>query len=160
MSLLERDDSLTAFVRKKSTAKHIETIWPQLAQRLQDEYAFAGYTLDSAKASFLDEIAKGVGHTLFSEDGSVLAVMVWQDDTRGVATSFAATEAFFSREYVQPFRDYMDEFQKLRHNAGIVSHSFSNHPRIVAWFNSLKFELEREEGVYRVFYRAPRASIT
>lgn len=146
-------------LRKKSTLKHIEIIWPQLAQRLRDEYVFAVSSVDNAKTAFRTAIESGIGHTLFSADGAILAIMIWQDDPRGVSTSFAATEDFFTREYVHPFRDYIDEFQKLRHNAGIVSHSFSEHPKVVGWFKSLKFELENEDGVHRMFFRAPRIDL-
>ena len=146
-------------LRKKTTPKHLEIIWPNLAQRMRDEYMFAVSSVDNAKTAFRAAINSGVGHTLFSPEGSILAIMIWQDDPRGVSTSFAATEGFFTRDYVQPFRDYMDEFQALRHNVGIVSHSFSKHPKVVGWFNSLKFELEKESGVHRVFFRAPRVNI-
>lgn len=142
--------------RKRSTPKHLETIWSDLAPRMSDEYANVPLALAGAKSHFRSLVDRGVAHTLYSIDGRPIAILTWQDDAGRVATSFAATDEFFTPSYIRPFRRYMDEFQALRHNQPIVCYSHSTHPDVPHWFRFLRFTLESQDGLHRVFVRAPR----
>lgn len=134
----------------------IDRIWPHLAERMLVEYRHAGFpNVAQVKGIFRKAFKAGTGVAYASDDDQLLAVMMWQPEGRMVSTGFAATDMFFSPQYVRPFHRLLRQFQLARGNPTLISHSHSEHPAVAKWFTTLGFRLVREDGLHRDFIRDP-----
>lgn len=141
---------------RAAEGRDIDRIWPNIAQRMLDEYRHAGYpNVAQVRGIFRAAFKAGRGVAYSTDDDVPLAVMMWDTEGGMVSTGFAATDEFFSPRYVLPFSRLLRQFQLDRGNPPLISHSFSEHPAVPKWFKTLGFRLSSEDGVHRVFVRDP-----
>lgn len=138
-----------------ATRGDLDAVWPNLAPRTTAEYRLAGVSVGMARGMFRDWIKSGTA-TVITDGETRLAILAWEMRDRSMVTSFAGTEAFFETRYVRPFRRYLQDLQARNGNSFLVAHSYSEHPRVAKWFATLGYEVNSEQGQYRLFVLNPR----
>lgn len=144
---------------RAAVSNDIDRIWPSLAQRMLNEYRYAGFPdVAQVRGIFRKAFKEDAGVAYLSDDDTLLAVMMWQPEGDMIATGFAATDEFFTARHVRPFCRLLRKFQLDRGNPPLISHSHSEHPAVAKWFSTLGFRLVWEEGVHRNLVRDPIGS--
>ena len=140
---------------RTATVGDLEVVFHSLSRRLSEEYLAAGLETQAVQDSLTMNLKEGRAHSLFDDDGSVVAIIAWHEDD--VAhTLFAARETFFAASTVRFCRRHIRQIQALAGNLPFRHRSRLDRPDVVKWFRIIGF-VERDKQPGSILFELPPA---
>ncbi|MDO5895984.1 hypothetical protein [Agrobacterium sp. Azo12] len=140
---------------KIATASDLAKVFRRNDERMTTEYVAAGFNPRKIKELFNASIKVGQAHTL-TEKGEPLAVIAWQLNSQGIATTFAGRPEFFNPSFVRFCRRHIRHIQIDNKNIPVVACSYGTHEQLQRWFELLGFTKQRKFGAATVYYLQPK----
>lgn len=140
---------------RPATKQDIRYVMKNLSDVSAGEVETAGYTLSDATALMLNAMRSGEA-IAFLDRATPIAIMVFEPAVDGVTTTmFLATEDFFGGRprptlFLKRFVD-----RRFEKNPGLVlrSTTFSNHPKLIRWYDIIGGKLVGQDGTMSIFER-------
>jgi hypothetical protein len=139
----------------RATTQDVDRVFSGLADRIGAEFHRWGEThgrpVQEVKTTFQKAADRGASDAL-SDEGRLLAVIMWEVRGSDIILSFAASEAFFAARHVRPFKRYLRDLQAWQGNRTLIAVSWTRQPVVQRWFEALGGHLIEETDDSRVFH--------